>query len=169
VLRAWGGSEITGAVKNVYGVQSMKMGDEIPAYRHYRGLGKTCAKMLASVRTPVLNIIDAIWLSQSELSGYPAEATTRTNRLAASRDPLAVDYRAAKEILYPIDLNPRHHPDFKTLRSWMNETRRAIKRRGGLRDRKAGIHVDQVTTDESRMRLHSYSARSFLRDLMLMS
>ena len=159
-----GGSEITGAVKNVYGILSMKMGDEILAYRHYRGLGRTCGKMLASVRIPVLNILDAIWVSHSELSGYPADATRRINRLVASQDPLALDYWAAKHILYPIDFNPRHHPDFKTVRAWMNDAKRIINRRGGLWDPKSGVRLNQVTMDESQMRLFTYSARQFLRD-----
>ena len=160
-----GGSEITGAVKNVYGILSMKMGEELMAYRHYKGLGRTCAKMLASIRTPVLNILDAIWVSQSQLSGFPAEATTRVNRLVASQDPLALDFWAAKNFLYPIDENPRHHPSFKTIRAWMNDTRRVINRRGGLWDPKHGVRIDRVTTDESRMRLYSHNAKRFLREV----
>jgi uncharacterized protein (DUF362 family) len=159
-----GGSEIAGAVKNLYGILSMKMGDQILAYRHYRGLGGTCGKMLASVRVPVLNILDATWVSHSQLSGYPADATCRTNRLAASQDPLALDYWAAKNILYPIDFNPRHHPDFTMIRARMRETKRVINRRGGLWDPKSGVHMSRVTLDESQMRLFAYSARKFLRN-----
>ena len=68
-----GGSEITGAVKHVYGLVSMSDGNS--DFRHYGGLGETCGKMFVSVHTPVLNIMDAIWVSQGALTGYPASAT----------------------------------------------------------------------------------------------
>src|SRR5450756_1080381 len=63
-----GGSEITGAVKHVYGILSMSDGHS--AERHYQGLGAACGKMFASVRPPVLDIIDAIWVSHLALTGY---------------------------------------------------------------------------------------------------
>ena len=46
-----GGSEITASLKHFYGVVSMSDGHS--AIRHYSGLGETCGKMIASVRTPV--------------------------------------------------------------------------------------------------------------------
>jgi hypothetical protein len=160
-----GGSEITGALKHTYGILSMKMGEELLDYRHYAGLGRTCGKMMVSVRTPVLNIIDAIWVSQGALSGYPAEATTRVDWIAASQDPVALDYWSAKNILYPIDGNRRHHPDFKGIKVWLNDARKIINARGGLWDPKRGIRVDKVTRDENKMRIFSHSARRFLKDL----
>jgi len=36
----------------------------------------------------------------------PASATYKANQLAASQDPLAPDYRTAKNTLYPIANNP---------------------------------------------------------------
>jgi uncharacterized protein (DUF362 family) len=158
-----GGSEITASLKHVYGILSMAVTNERYDYRHYSGLGETCGKMIASVRTPVLNIIDAIWVSQGELSGYPQEMTTRVDCLAASQDPVALDYWAAKHILYPIDENPRHHPDFKGIQAWLISARNLINSRGGLWAPARGIRVDQATSDEARMRIRSYSARKFLR------
>jgi hypothetical protein len=61
-----GGSEITASLKHLYGVVSMSDGQS--NFRHYSGLGETCGKMVVSVRTPVLNILDAIWVSYSSLS-----------------------------------------------------------------------------------------------------
>ncbi|MCP4203622.1 MAG: DUF362 domain-containing protein, partial [bacterium] len=118
-----GGSEITASLKHVYGILSMPSGGELFDYRHYSGLGETCGKMMVSVRTPVLNIIDAIWVSHLALSGFPEVTTTRVNRLAASQDPVALDYWAAKDILYPIDENPRHHPDFEGIKAWLEPAR----------------------------------------------
>ncbi|RPI98184.1 MAG: DUF362 domain-containing protein, partial [Candidatus Aminicenantes bacterium] len=85
-----GGSEITGALKHVYGLVSMLDGQS--SFRHYGGLGETCGKMMVSVHTPVLNIIDAIWVSHGALTGYPASATHRSNAIVAGQDPVALDY-----------------------------------------------------------------------------
>ena len=108
------------------------MDDGQSTFRHYSGLGETCGKMVVSVRTPVLNILDAIWVSPNSLSGYPAAATYKANQLAASQDPLALDYWTAKNILYPIDRNANHHPDNATIANWMNAAQDIIKGRGGL-------------------------------------
>jgi len=114
-----GGSEITASLKHVYDVLSMRDGQS--NYRHYSGLGNTCGKMFVSVRTPELNILDAIWVSQSSLKGYPVETSYRANQILASQDPVALDYWAAKYILYPIDSNYRHHPDFSGIDIWLKD------------------------------------------------
>ena len=160
-----GGSEVTASLKHVYGILSMSSDDELFDYRHYSGLGETCGKMMASVCTPVLNIIDAIWVSHRILSGYPGGATRRINRLAASQDPVALDYWALKNILYPIDENPRHHPDFDGIKAWLEPARDLINARGGLWKPGRGIRADLATTDEERMQVSSYSARQFLEDV----
>lgn len=144
-----GGSEITAALKHFYGVLSMS--DGYSSFRHYQGLGETAGKMAAAVRTPVLNIIDAIWVSQLSIAGYPASATVRRNQVLASQDPVALDYWAAKYILYPIDSNPRHHPAFSGIAAWLNSARDTINSRGGLADPEAGILVGAVTADEEEM------------------
>jgi uncharacterized protein (DUF362 family) len=160
-----GGSEITASLKHMYGILSMNMGDDIYNFRHYEGLGQTCGKMMVSVRTPVLNIIDAIWVSQAELGGYPPSTTTRVDQIVAGQDPVALDYWAAKHILYPIDKNGRHHPDFVGIRAWMDSARDLINERGGLWAPNRGIRVDRVTEDEEKMLVSSYSAKKFLKDL----
>ncbi|MCP4202222.1 MAG: hypothetical protein GY769_09830, partial [bacterium] len=87
------------------------------------------------------------------------------NRLAASQDPVALDYWAAKDILYPIDENPRHHPDFEGIKAWLEPARDLINQRGGLWRPARGIRADRATTDEARMRVSSYSAKQFLKDV----
>jgi len=144
-----GGSEITASLKHVYGVLSMSDGNS--PVRHYAGLGETCGKMMVSVRTPVLNILDAIWVSYSSLSGYPVSTTRRTNHILASQDPVALDYWGAKYVIYPIDHNPHHHPDYPGISRWLSDAEAMINGRGGLFDPQAGIMVDLVTKDETKM------------------
>ncbi len=149
-----GGSEITGAIKHVYGILSMSDGKT--QGRHYNTLGDTCGKMFVSVHTPVLNIMDAIWVSHEALKGYPERTTFRANQIAASQDPVALDYWTAKHILYPIDKNPRHHPDFLGNQKWLKESSAVINGRGGLQNLEKGILVDKVTQNENRMRVFKY-------------
>jgi hypothetical protein len=148
-----GGSEITASLKHLYGVVSMADGQS--SFRHYSGLGETCGKMMVSVRTPVLNLIDAIWVSHSSLAGYPASTTFRSNEILASQDPVALDYWAAKYILYPIDNNSRHHPDFSGIDQWLRSARDIINIRGGLYKPESGILIDSVTKNEEEMVVHS--------------
>lgn len=148
----YGGSEFTGALKHMYGVLSM--GDGQKGYRHYDGLGETCGKMMVSIHTPVLNIMDAIWVSQSARKGYPASATARVDTIVASQDPVALDYWTAKHILYPIDNNERHHPDFAGIDMWLTAARDVIVNRGGFDLKSRGIFVETPTKTESEMALH---------------
>jgi hypothetical protein len=146
-----GGSEITAALKHFYGLVSMSDGKS--NIRHYSGLGETCGKMVVAVRPPVLNIIDAIWVSHTALKGFPAQATFRTNQILASQDPVALDYWAAKNVLYPIDNNSRHHPDFAGIAAWLDSAQRTINNRGGIFNPECGIRVGHVTKKESAMRV----------------
>jgi hypothetical protein len=150
------GSEITASLKHFYGVVSMDDGQS--GSRHYSGLGETCGKMIASVCAPVLNIVDAIWVSYSSLTGYPQSTTFRANQLLASQDPVALDYWAAKYILYPIDGNFRHHPDFSGIDRWLGQARDTINNLGGLLSQEKGILVDRVTKNESEMNVHACQA-----------
>jgi hypothetical protein len=143
------GSEITASLKHFYGVLSMSDGQS--GFRHYTGLGETCGKMVASVRTPVLNIIDAIWVSQGSLGGYPQKTTTRINQIIASQDPVALDHWAAKYILYPINGNQRHHPSFPGILTWLNSAELTINGIRSLYDPGNGILIQSVTKDETKM------------------
>ncbi len=144
-----GGSEITAALKHFYGVVSMNDGQV--GFRHYQGLGETCGKMMASIRAPVLNILDAIWVSHRSITGYPADTTFRANQILASQDPVALDYWAAKYILYPVDANPRHHPDFPGIDLWLTDARDLINSRGGLISPGGEISLSRVTKAENEM------------------
>ena len=149
VLKTHDGSEITASLKHFYGIVSMADGNS--SLRHYDGLGTSCGKMVVSVRTPILNIMDAIWVSHLSLKGYPADTTFRANQIMASQDPVALDYYAAKKILYPIDNNPHHHPSYAVIDGWLTDARRIINQRGGLYKPGAGILIHKVTKTESEM------------------
>ena len=156
VLKTHGGSEITGALKHFYGVLSMSDGKS--DFRHYAGLGETCGKMVASVRAPVLNIMDAVWVSHKALGGFPATSTFKANQLAASQDPLALDYWTAKNILYPIDRNSSHNPDNATIQAWMNSAADMIDGRRGLFRPEDGLFLRRVTKKEENMHVLRDSA-----------
>jgi len=153
-----GGSEFTGALKHVYGLVSMSDGQS--DFRHYGGLGETCGKMMVSIHTPVLNILDAIWVSHKALAGTPASATFRADTIVASQDPVALDYWTAKYVLYPIDQNDRHHPDFAGISAWLSAARATIVNRGGLAQTGRGIVVDNPTMTESEMTVYSATPES---------
>jgi len=162
VLKTHGGSEITASLKHYYGIVSMSDGQV--GFRHYTGLGETTGKMVVSVRPPVLNIMDAIWVSHRALQGYPADKTFNANRIAASQDPVALDYWAAKYILYPIEKNYSHHPDNATIQNWLHVAQGFINARGGLYNPQAGIFVNEVTKTESEMVVTSDSAARFIQN-----
>ncbi len=154
------GSYITAALKHTYGILSMDDGHY--RIRHYAALGETCGKMFVSIRPPVLNIIDAIWVSQGALEGHPPEYTTRVNELLAGQDPVALDYWAAKYILHPIDGEEMHHPDFEGIRVWLDEAAEVINGRGGLWRPAQGVRAGRVRRSEDAIVVHSESARWFI-------
>ncbi len=108
VLKTHGGCGVTGALKLFYGVLSQSF--NFSGY-HYTQIGTVLGEMMAHVRAPDLNIMDCIWISQGQLAGYPASATSRQNTLVAGLDPVALDYWAGKNILYGYDHNANHNPD----------------------------------------------------------
>jgi uncharacterized protein (DUF362 family) len=150
-----GGSEITGAVKHFYGLVSMSDGNSDP--RHYATLGETCGRMIAAVRPPALNVMDAIWVSHKALGGFPASATFRANQLLASQDPVALDYWSARSVLFPVDSNPRHSPDYPGIDRWLADCMNLVNSLGGISRPDQGIHVDRLTKFESDFRVVSGS------------
>ena len=151
-----GGSEITGAVKHFYGLISMSDG-VANAARHYDTLGETCGRMIAAVRPPVLNVMDAIWVSHKALGGYPASATHRANQLLASQDPVALDYWSAKTVLHPVDSNPRHAPEHPGVDRWLTDCMNLVNSLGGIARPDEGIHVNRLTKSEGEFRVVSGS------------
>lgn len=125
------------------------MADGNRSMRHYDRLGAHCGLMISSIRAPELTILDCIWVTQTMWAGYPTENTTRLNQLLASADPVALDYWASKNILYPIDENMEHHPDkFEPLRTYLTDAKDVINSSGGL-------NSQEVTKDESKINVYS--------------
>jgi uncharacterized protein (DUF362 family) len=170
VLKDHGGCGITGAVKTFYGVLSMSDGFQggritravktlYGAFsrsgghdkRHFRELGRHCGEVISKVRAPLITILDCIWVSQGATAGYPPEETTRLNQLLASIDPVALDYWAAKHLLYPIDNNVEHHPDmFTPLHDYLVQSRDVINSDGGIRGHTLTLDESKINVVSSR-------------------
>ncbi len=129
VLKHHGGCGITACLKLYYGVLSMGYR---PVNYHYDALGLAVGELMTLVRGPVLSILDCIWVSPVNHYGYPQDVK-RLDRLAASLDPVAIDYWAGKRVLYPVDRNPEHDPDgFAVFRDCLRDARETINANGGL-------------------------------------
>jgi len=92
---------VTACVKHYMGVVSDKLTASLGARAHDAvGAGGMGTQMVES-RFPTLNIIDAIWVNAIPLGGPAASynEAVRVNVIAASTDPVALDYWAAKHIL----------------------------------------------------------------------
>ena len=95
---------VTGAVKHYMGVPS----DKLTAARGYRShptVGKGgMGTLMAETRVPTLNVLDAINVNAKPGTGpnTPFNAATYAGVIAASTDPVALDYWASKNILCPV-------------------------------------------------------------------
>lgn len=94
---------VTASVKHYMGVASDKLSRAAGGRAHSSvGSGGMGAEIVQT-RFPALNIIDAIWVNANP--GYgpstPYGEATKTGAIAASIDPVALDYWASKEILMP--------------------------------------------------------------------
>ncbi|MFB3888924.1 MAG: DUF362 domain-containing protein [Candidatus Bathyarchaeia archaeon] len=88
----------TAAIKNYMGVQSNEVGNG-HATVGIGGMGT----LMVQTRMPALNILCAVWVNAMPFRGPDTlyGEATRTNVLAASTDPLALDYWASKYVLVP--------------------------------------------------------------------
>jgi len=89
---------VTACVKHYMGVVSDRLTNHNPHNSVGRGGMGT---VMAETRYPVLNIVDAIWINPHPRGGpaTPYSEAVRVNVIAASTDPVALDYWAAKYIL----------------------------------------------------------------------
>ena len=67
-------------------------------------------RMMNEIIYPCLNILDAIWVSPSHPQGpeAPYSMAVRADILMAGTDPVALDWYAAKHVLYPIKIGRAH-------------------------------------------------------------
>ena len=90
--------QVTGAVKNYMGVPS----DRLTNRRSHNSVGTGgMGTLLAETRFPTLNLLDMIWIAPDRGPGAPYNNAVEINRIAASLDPVALDYWAAKNVLIP--------------------------------------------------------------------
>jgi hypothetical protein len=92
---------VTGCVKHYMGVTSDMLTARAGARAHNSvGVGGM-GTVIAETRFPTLNVIDAIWVSLTPGNGPDVyySGATRVDVIAASTDPVALDYWAAKYIL----------------------------------------------------------------------
>ena len=98
VLKSHGGFQVTGAVKNYMGVPS----DRLTSRRAHSSVGRGgMGTQMAETRMPVLNILDMIWIAPSGGPRSLYSTAVQINKIAASTDPVALDYWASKTILIP--------------------------------------------------------------------
>ncbi|MFC1956748.1 DUF362 domain-containing protein, partial [Chloroflexota bacterium] len=151
---------VTACVKHYMGVTSDKLTGQQGATSHGAIGAGGMGTELSEARFPILNIVDAIWVNANpgRGPGTPYESATRTNAVAASTDPVALDYWAAKNILIP---TARHlgysalssiDPDNTTRHSfghWLRLSMEEIIRAGY-----------QATVDEARMNVYKANMAS---------
>jgi uncharacterized protein (DUF362 family) len=92
---------VTASIKNYMGVPSDKLTAGL-GYRAHRTVGDGgMGTLMAETRVPTLNIVDAIYINAIPKDGpkTPYSHATETNIIAASTDPVAIDYWASKNVL----------------------------------------------------------------------
>lgn len=91
---------VTASIKCYMGTTS----DKLTGHNAHTSIGLGgMGSQMAYTRMPVLNILDAIWINPHPYSGpfTHYEDAVETDIIAASTDPAALDYWAAKNILMP--------------------------------------------------------------------
>lgn len=155
VLKSHGGYGVTASVKHYMGVVSDKLSREEGGRAHNSVGSGGMGREMAQTRMPALNIIDAIWINANPGHGPSTSysAATKTSAIAASTDPIALDYWAAKNILMPAaqaqgynDLSSMD-PDYISPGSFGDWLRLSMDE-----IRKAGY---QVTKEERSMNVHA--------------
>lgn len=101
VLKSHDDFGVTACVKHYMGVLSYKLTPQQGTGVHDAILTGGLGTEMVETRFPALNIIDAIWVNAFPGGGPTTsyDDATRTNVIAASQDPIALDYWAAKHIL----------------------------------------------------------------------
>ena len=144
---------VTGSVKHYMGVVSDKLTD----HNAHNSVGSGgMGHQMAETRVPALNIIDAVWINAIPQGG-PSTAynkAVQTKIIAASTDPIALDYWSAKNILIPTAKEIGYtdtrslDPDYKESRSfgsWLLLSKEALNRAGypyTMEDEKINVYVD---------------------------
>jgi uncharacterized protein (DUF362 family) len=98
VLKSHGTFQVTGAVKGYMGTTS----DRLTSRRAHNSIGRGgMGTQMAETRMPTLNIMDMIWIGPERGPSSTYATANQINKIAASVDPVALDYWASKYILMP--------------------------------------------------------------------
>jgi hypothetical protein len=98
VLKAHGQYQVTGAMKSYMGTPSNSLTNMAPHNSVGRGGMGT---QMAMTRFPALNILDMIWIAPDGGPNSPYSRAAEKNMIAASTDPVALDFWASKNVLMP--------------------------------------------------------------------
>ena len=103
VLKVHGQMGVTGAVKNYMGVPSNKLTSRMGGSAHTSVDKGGMGTEMAETRFPTITFLDAIWINARPGSGPTShyDIATQTKIIAASTDPVALDFWAAQNILMP--------------------------------------------------------------------
>lgn len=101
VLKTHGGYGVTASVKHYMGVVSDKLTSSLGARSHSTIEQGGMGTEMAETRMPTLNLLDAIWINAVPQNGPHTSygEAVQVSIIAASRDPVALDYWAAKYVL----------------------------------------------------------------------
>ena len=102
VLKAHNWLQVTAAVKNYMGVPSDRLTNFGAANRPHSSVARGgMGTLMAATRMPVLNILDMIWIGPDQGPRNTFANAVRINKIAASTDPVALDWWASRTILMP--------------------------------------------------------------------
>ncbi len=149
---------VTGCLKHYMGVVSDKLTAQLGARSHNTvGTGGMGSEMVGT-RFPIINIIDAIWVNAKPGGGPKTgyDSAIRSDVIAASTDPVALDYWVAKNILMRIareagfnglsSIDPDNIAD-GSFGQWLRLAMEEIKRAGyptTIAESHMNIHVAEV-------------------------
>ncbi len=150
MLKSHGIYQVTAAVKGYMGTTS----DVLTKNAAHNNVGRgAMGTQMALTRIPVLNVLDAIWITPDGGPSAPYSRAVETNMILASTDPMALDYWASKYILMEAAQkagNKRYEsmsPDGTepgTFGYWLRLSMQELQ--------KAGF---QTTMDETKMAVHT--------------
>ncbi|GHT99678.1 hypothetical protein FACS1894142_7540 [Spirochaetia bacterium] len=98
VLKSHGQYQVTGAMKSYMGTPSNSLTNMSP--HNSVGRGGMGAQMVMT-RFPIITILDMVWITPDGGPGSSYSRAVAKNMIAASTDPVALDYWASKNVLIP--------------------------------------------------------------------
>jgi len=146
---------VTACIKHYMGVTSDKLTARLGSRAHNTIRSGGMGMEMVQTRFPTLNILDAIWVNAipqgGPRTGY--RDATQTNVIAASTDPVALDYWAAKHILlqaaqsagarYVSSMDPDNTASRSSFGRWLRQSMAPIAEAGY-----------QTTVDEAAMTVY---------------